>query len=441
MRRATAAALVGLLGAGCPTLSPFLCDDPADCDRGGREGICIDGDCAYDDPQCVGSELRFSPNAREMAGECVPDTNVDTGATQATTAASSSGAMDTGQPSCGVRRVIELDTGLLSAAISLPGYPALVVVEDPALGMEALPDGSDLWFSDANDSVLPHELDAFDAATGKVQAWVRLSGWELGVPLVIALHSGDLANAPAYAPTAVWADNFAGVWHFGDELADGRGEVVRDSTSAANHGFAIGGMNADQVTDGVIGRAFLFDGVDDSIDVDAAFVGALESFTISWWTRIDGDDTTHHPFFQSLNGTLYPRCRRLFAETGGNPFCQVGLVDETLTVGAEDTELPDGAIRHFALTYDADSSTARLFASGAEVATDTPAAVGPLMAGTEQFKLGRIDEFGSLLGMLDEVRVSLRALEPEWIAADVRNQGTPANLVVGVGAPEPTACP
>jgi len=57
------------------------------------------------------------------------------------------------------------------------------------------------------------------------------------------------------------------------------------------------------------------------------------------------------------------------------------------------------------------------------------------------FGIGRIDEFGSLLGMLDEFRVSLRALEPEWIAADFRVQGTPANLIVEVGAPEPAPCP
>ena len=210
----------------------------------------MDGDCAYDDPECVGTGLRFSPNAGEMPGECVPDTGVDTGGTQAGTSASdSSDSTDTGVASCGVRRVIELDTGLLSAAMSLPGYPALVVVEDPALAMEALPDGSDLWSSDESDVVLPHELDAFDPATGKLQAWVRLPGWELGMPLSIALHSGHLASAPDDAPTAVWADNFAAVWHFTDDLTDGRGEVVRDSTSAANHGFAVGGMTADQVTD------------------------------------------------------------------------------------------------------------------------------------------------------------------------------------------------
>ena len=122
-------------------------------------------------------------------------------------------------------------------------------------------------------------------------------------------------------------------------------------------------------------------------------------------------------------------------------FCQVGLEAETLTVGAEESELPDGATRHFALTYDGESGALRLFASGAEVSMDTPAAVGPLLTGTDQFSLGRIEEFGSLLGMLDQFRVSLRVLEPEWIAADVRSQGTPANLIVSVGAPVPTACP
>ncbi|HET6583291.1 MAG TPA: hypothetical protein VFG69_07585, partial [Nannocystaceae bacterium] len=302
--RATGGALLlagatAVFVAACPSLSPFRCDDDALCDRDAQSGMCIDGDCAYPDGDCPGSGLRFSPNARDKAGECVPPPTGETAGTSGGdgTSGDSTDASTTGIATCGTERIVELDVGLLGPT-SLPGYPALVVIADDAtLAAESAPDAADVWFTDLDGVVLPHEIDAFDATTGTLQAWVRLPAWEVGMPLSLVLHAGDLASAPASSATAVWADDFAGVWHFGDELGDGRGEVVRDSTAAANHGFAVGDMNADQITEGVIGSAFLFDGVDDSIDVEAAFVGELESFTISWWTRIDGDDTTHHPFF------------------------------------------------------------------------------------------------------------------------------------------------
>ncbi len=439
--RGTGAAIgaCGILFAACPKVSPFACEDDGQCDREDVGGVCIDGDCAYVDEDCPGSGLRFSPNAGDRAGECVPGGGTETTTGTGTSSSSNDDATSGDIPTCGTRRLVELDAGLLGPT-SLPGYPALVVVVDSTLAADALADASDVWFADESGTALPHEIDDWDPTTGTLAAWVRLPGWEVGTPLVVALHAGDIEHAPAPMPSAVW-DSFAAVWHLGDALSDEEGEVVRDSSAALHHGFALGGMTADQVGDGVIGRAFLFDGVDDVVDVEAPFVGTLESFTVSWWTRIDGDDSTHHPFFQALNGTLYPRCRRLIVDSGSNLFCQIGIETETLGVGAEETELPDGEIRHFALTYDGETSVARLFASGAEVSMDTPKIPGPLMTGTEHLGLGRIDEFGSLLGMLDEFRISLEVLPPEWIAADVRVQGTPSNLILAIDPPEPVACP
>lgn len=430
---------VGVLLGACPSVSPFHCDDDTQCDREGASGVCIDGDCAYDDDECPGSGLRFSPNAGDRAGECVPQAGTET--TSGTDSSTSSGddSSSGNIPTCGTRRVVELDAGLLGST-SLPGYPALVVVVDPTLANDAAPDASDVWFADETGAPLPHEVDAWDPETGTLAAWVRLPGWTIGAPLVVGLYAGDPEHAPTPTPSAVW-DAYTAVWHLGDALSDEEGEVVRDSSAALNHGFALGGMSADQLGDGVIGRAFLFDGDDDVVDVEAPFVGSLESFTVSWWARIDGDDSTHHPFFQSLNGTLYPRCRRLFAETGGNLFCQIGTESQTLDVGASENELPDGEIRHFALTYDGENSIARLYASGAEVSMDTAKVPGPLTTGTEHLGLGRIDEFGTLLGMIDEFRIAPSVLPPEWIAADVRVQGTPSNLIVAVDPAEPVVCP
>jgi hypothetical protein len=56
-------------------------------------------------------------------------------------------------------------------------------------------------------------------------------------------------------------------------------------------------------------------------------------------------------------------------------------------------------------------------------------------------EIGRIAEFGYLLGVLDELRVIDRPLPEAWIAADERSQRDPGAITRIVGAPRPTPCP
>ena len=443
MRWATLAAFgaTTMIGTfGCPKLSAFSCDDDDQCDRA-QGGVCVDNECAYPDPECPGTMLRYSPNAGSVANVCVPPAHADTGS--GTFVATSESSTSGGVAGCGTTRELQLEAGVLGTT-SLPGYPALIVIPgDAGLATEAAADASDVWFAAQDGTVLPHEIDAWDPTSGVLAAWVRLPGWQVGTPLVVVVHAGDAASTPTPDPTAVWGDTFAGVWHLGDALNDGRMDLMRDSTMLANHGYAVGDMTADQRVTGVIGGALQFDGVDDEVQIDAAFTGMLGSFTITAWVRIDGDDTVAHPLFQQLNGTLFPRCRRLPAEAGGNVFCQLELEGEAdlLQVGASEMVFTDGTLRHFALVYDASTGEARLIVDGEQVDSGTATAAVPPVGGTDRFGLGRIEEFGTLDGMLDEVRISLAALDPAWIAADYRVQGMPANLVVAVGPALPWSCP
>src|SRR5262245_18512411 len=121
MRSATFAALgvtVTIGAFGCPSLSSFTCDDDAQCARAAH-GVCLGNDCAYPDPECGVTMLRWSPNADGKGGECVSLMPSDTSGTS-TSASSSSG----GIASCGTTRTVALETSLLGAT-SLPGYPAL----------------------------------------------------------------------------------------------------------------------------------------------------------------------------------------------------------------------------------------------------------------------------------------------------------------------------
>lgn len=58
--------------ASCLEREGFECDDDAQCDLDGQEGVCVESRyCAYPDDECP-SELRYEDHAPGVGGRCVP---------------------------------------------------------------------------------------------------------------------------------------------------------------------------------------------------------------------------------------------------------------------------------------------------------------------------------------------------------------------------------
>jgi hypothetical protein len=93
-----------------------------------------------------------------------------------------------------------------------------------------------------------------------------------------------------------------------------------------------------------------------------------------------------------------------------------------------------------AITYDASTGLFELYANGEFVISEAMP-VEPQGGGTFAAQLGRIEEFGGLIGVLDEFRVVDHPLPAAWIAADERSQRDPAGFASVVGPREPAPCP
>ena len=110
--------------------------------------------------------------------------------------------------------------------------------------------GSDLFFTDATDACIPHEIDSWDP-TGTSLVWVRLPVLRQGARL--SLNYG-LAGVPKPAATETFAD-YTGVWH----MSEASGETVADATGhgldAVPGGTLTVGQGAHASVSGVIGKA------------------------------------------------------------------------------------------------------------------------------------------------------------------------------------------
>jgi hypothetical protein len=264
---------------------------------------------------------------------------------------------------------------------------------------------------------------------------VRLPAWTVGESLTVLLAWGDPDGVPAPQPGQVWAPSYVGVWHLGDALDDSEGEVIRNAVPGGQHGFAYGNLGADQSVAGAIGSGMLFDGTDDFVEVSGGFVGTLQAFTVSYWSRWDGD-LEQGGYFGRLNGEpLMPRCWKI--DGTGTPYCQLYSSGDVVGVGGDPRDAATGALVHMAMSWDGEVATS--FFAGA-VESMNAMYPGTMPGGGATFTIGSETEFDTFNGMLDEFRVSDRALPPEWIEADFRVQSNPGNAILDVGPPEPRPC-
>lgn len=430
------------LGAGCPTLPPYVCDDDASCDRGGAQGRCLDdGACAYPDGACDSGWVR-SPNAAVQPGVCVDGGGVSSSGGRVTAASTTSdsgtssapGTSDTGPiPSCGARIQFAIDTAFFGAAEVLEGYPAAVRIDAPELIAAILDGGVDPWVTDTTGAPVPHEVERLDADSGLL-LWVRMPSYELDEEVALELRFG--AAPPDTDPTQVWAGRYAGVWHMDDALSGVDGDAIRNSAVPSEAGRSVGGMLPAQNVAGVIGRGLAFDGIDDIVTVDAAFVGALDSYAISMWIRFDGPDDAPGDYFQRLNGDFfYPRCWR---QAAGSVFCQY-IVDGDVTGLGSGLGQEVDQLLHLVMVRDADAATHRLYIDGEEVNETTDPIGASLPAQGYPFEIGH-GELGTLPGMIDEVRVSQVPLSAAWVRADYRTQLEPGLVLASLDAIEPVPC-
>ncbi len=438
---------------GCPTLGGYFCANDDDCNRGGQAGVClVDNACGYPDPSgdCASGFVR-SPNADRLPGECVPGGDLESGSGEAgsaddvadtgmtsTSGLTDGGSMDsddgtTSATSCGQRVAVDIDIGRISPGSAVVGYPLYLRIDDAAI-VGALSAAQDsLVVTDEAGVPLRHELQEAVADPDTFAAWVPLPSHDTGAILRLYVAWGGATTTPD--PTAVWSD-YVGVWHF-DTAPNGAQQDQRPNAATPEEpGLTFGMMTEDSNVPGVVGGSLRFDGVDDAVDVPAAFVGTLESYSISMWARYEGETTQQDSYFQRLNGdNFWPRCWRQGDPTDPSLFCQ-WQVDGTTGGAYTGYDHANDAWMHFALQRDVEDGQTRVYADGQLVGSESDTG-GALGTGTNAFQIG-FGEWGSFPGTIDEVRVATSVIDPAWFVADTNHHSDPsAALEVGVVEPAP----
>ncbi len=316
------------------------------------------------------------------------------------------------------RKQITIDNTKVSGTADLTDFPILFSVTDAALasvpndGNVQSANGYDIAFTASDGTtVLDHEIDSYDPATGTLIAWIRIPTLSYNVDTDIYMYYGALVSADPSA-TGTWDSNFKGVWHLDEDMTDEATTGQHDD--ATSYGFD-GDQRGNVEIAAKIGNGQDFDG-DDYIGIGNPLDGAATG-TISAWIRHDALTAVRERYV-SLGSAMFIR---------HNGTSSIGQLQFGVRIGGTYQSLNMNGVLsastwHY-VTGTWDGTTQRVYLDGVEIGSQTP-------AGTMDASTGSSITSGGdpIDGIIDEARVSNIARSADWIATEYANQNDPSSF-------------
>lgn len=315
-------------------------------------------------------------------------------------------------------------------------FPVLISITDNSLrqsptGRLRNANGYDVIFTMPNCStILPMQLERYDATTGTLVAWVRLPSLVSGNNQIIYMFYGKTGVASDPSSTAVWDGNYMGVYHFNNSVTDGtsNNRTLSDVSTANLTASKIGEGrrldNTPNITSGTTGVRYL--------QLPNDIFNSVTNFTFEGWVYLETVNTNWERIFDfgrntNFNMFLCPSIggngvKRFAITTNGN-----GSEEQISSASSTGT----GAWHHFALTINNSSNTGTLYYDGTADATNPGMSLRPSSLGTNDRNYFGISQYASdhgLYGNFDEFRISNTARSAGWIQTSYRNQNTPSSF-------------
>lgn len=274
-----------------------------------------------------------------------------------------------------------------------------------------------------------HEIVSFTAATGAIEAWVRIPTLNKGSDTTFYMHYGDASVTTSQENVGgTWEANFKGVWHFGE--ASG---TRYDSSGNSNH---VGDNNT--VTTGtLIGTSASFeldnseflniaDGSQTGLDFNTA-----TQFSTSFWCNHQSepgasmifskrDGTTAYGYYCYFTGGLL-----VFVYSDGSSGLTVIRNTSDQTTAQTD--------EYFAMYIDVDGPAGgnhKIYKNGSDTADMLAAQTNSssINNNAEDFRVGA-DKSGAIAnymdGEIDELRVYEGEFTADYVTTEYNNQNAP----------------
>jgi len=317
-------------------------------------------------------------------------------------------------------------------AQSVTGFPVLVRLSGTNFTFtEAKAGGEDIRFTNSDGTSLSYEIEQWDASGQQAAIWVNVDTvFGNDNSHFINMYWGNVSANQASNSAAVFdtANGFQGVWHMGQT----GNSTAFDATANLYNGTPHN-MNASSGVAGEIGGAQKFDGISSYFEMIGTSAGKLDfpqngTYAISAWVLTDTFDLNYHTVAAKGDNQydleIIPSDEWEFAE------CNNGLGWDMVTTRSPQktwtylTGIRNGTKEYLYLNGVLADSTISLSAITALRNTDADIMIG-------RTKKPSDDTTGYYFkGMIDEVRITSVAPNPDWIKLCYMNQKANDALVV-----------
>ncbi|MBU4242659.1 MAG: LamG domain-containing protein, partial [Nanoarchaeota archaeon] len=214
----------------------------------------------------------------------------------------------------------------------------------------------------------------------------------------------DISNN--YSAFIDWNRSLVGWWRLEDE----GGTSFSDSSTWNNQG-SCSGIACPNLTTGMRGKAYKFDGVDDVVTIPAFNLGDIPSITFSAWIKL------HNASISSLQGIIYKSSTVMdfyITNTGKlNVYLTNDVAWHSTALTSTYTDWNDW--HHVVAIYN--GSAVIIYRDGQQVAIDNIGESGDIPASNGIAIIGKNSGGAFTNGSIDEVMIWNRALSPEEINA------------------------
>jgi hypothetical protein len=312
----------------------------------------------------------------------------------------------------------------VGAAADVTDFPILMRLDAGNFTFsEAAAGGADIRFAKEDGTILPYEIEQWDATAGKAAIWVLMDTVLASSHQSITMHWGNGSATSESDGSVVFdtANGFAGVWHLG-EAANNTADGYKDATANGSHGTGTS-MDMPAVT-GAIGMAQELDGSNDLIKIGAIGLtrSAGQPITMSAWAWAEPQGG---PWFHII-GTREGSGSGDLAYILRSGDSWATEIDPTGGGGAVNgSGVNYSAWQYIQAVYDGDAIT--LYVDGQ--VTGSNGGNSSVTLDQDNWVIGRRPDEGHdqpwefWPGRLDEIRVSSVARSADWIKLSFANQG------------------
>ncbi|MDP2642701.1 MAG: DUF2341 domain-containing protein [Candidatus Peregrinibacteria bacterium] len=339
----------------------------------------------------------------------------------------------------GKRKLITVDSKYVYS--DLDNFPVLVnLSKDSALQGAAKTDGSDILFTlEDGKTKLAHEIEKYDNVTGDLVAWVNVPKLLSTSDTKLYMYYGNAGASSQQDASAVWGDNYAMIQHMNGNYFD--------STKNKNNGVNKGEVSVDFSSK--IGGGAKFEKYLDYISVPtSSSLDITDEITTSAWINTSSQQNTYNGIISKrYSGTYYvDSTEKNFVNDGytlsliyGSPKRVINIIQSETNSKAvypmSNASVNDGKWHLVTGTYD--QKSIKIYIDGAFEKELT--LTGKIQKQAVSLFIGQIQYVGlpyvryQYYGLMDEVRVSPKAMSTEWIRTEFENQNSPETFYsVGV---------